>query len=662
MSDLCLGCANRRAADKAALNALFVPGLSAAQQAAVNRQAGELKAFRVTEEIAYTRPGGAQLQRRPLEHDWCGAQSDTNAGNYYFTDWLTTPTCPFFQPIGGGAPVAGNGKETTVAAGAPSRVVAPGTTVVAAPPLAAAPAPSAAPAALGPLGTAPSAAPSASPTPAKKEEWSLPLGTSYDLHAIAETTYKSALGVGSFVVDFKLDESSVRPSISGKGLAQTYLIFGGPGAGKTYYFKYLLSSLLDHPGKPGCLLLDPKGVLTPWLRDEVLAPIGRSKDLTVLEAGASHNAFNVLGRDLPSIELGRLLSEVVLAGASGIDEGWAVLISDLLEASAIVISAEEGFLTARQLLKDILYRADFKYQDGRHVKEYPIVLRARRVARTTKDVDVRIACDRITEFFESTEDRQRRFVRQIIERTLGELMSPDWQYLSSTKGDESVYSGIIHDHRVVTVAVGQSSPAFQRSMSTLVKSLFQQAVLSDLSHRQKADPTPFFIMACDEYAQAITEGQTGLVSDSRFFSLSREAGCMSLLALQSVATGRSRFPADMHDRWDGILGNVTVKMFMRVNDVETAEMGSKLAGTQHAFIPITSTGYSTQGASTTQAVTMLEHPRVPSWYLTNRMEQGLALIHGTLDGQSVPTSMFVRAPKAEDVAAAKAKLPTKLRS
>jgi hypothetical protein len=43
---------------------------------------------------------------------------------------------------------------------------------------------------------------------------------------------------------------------------------------------------------------------------------------------------------------------------------------------------------------------------------------------------------------------------------------------------------------------------------------------------------------------------------------------MSLLALQSVATGRSRFPASMHDRWDGILGNVMVKMFMRVNDVE----------------------------------------------------------------------------------------------
>jgi hypothetical protein len=403
--------------------------------------------------------------------------------------------------------------------------------------------------------------------------------------------------------------------------------------------------LLAHPRRPGCLLLDPKGVLTPWL-EGVLGKLGRGDDLTVLSAGADENAFNVLGRDLAPIELGRLLSEVVLAGAAGIDEGWSVLISDLLEAASVVISAEETEgLTARALLKDILYRARFTYKDGRELMEYPIVLRARRVGRKTRDVDVRIACDRIAEYFQSTEDRQRRFVRQIIERSLGELMSPDWQYLSSTTGDESVYSGIIHEGRVVTVAVGQSSPAFQRSMSTLVKSLFQQAVLSDLAHRAEGAPTPFFLLACDEYAQAITEGESGLVSDSRFFSLSREAGCMSLLALQSVATGRSRFPAAMQDRWAGILGNVTVKLFMRVNDVETAEMGSALAGSMHSFIPVLSQGLSAQGQSVTDAVTMLEHRRVPEWYLTNRMPQGYALVHGTLDGQSMPTSVFVRAPR-----------------
>jgi len=630
MSELCNGCVHRRLADRDAIDALKTTGVSAAQQAAMTRATANILTARRLEELAFERTSaGATLDRRPIDHDWCAAQSIMAEGRYHFCDWLTTMECPFFQPSAD--PLVAE----TVVSPAP---VAPPVATAADPGALAAPASTSTP----PAAPAPPIA--ASPSPAGAD-WSLPLGTAFELRAVARPSPGNSLGTGSFMVDYDLFESEGRPSIAGDGLAQTYLIFGGPGAGKTHYFKYLLSSLLAHPRRPGCLLLDPKGVLTPWL-SEVLRGMGRADDLTVLAAGATENAFNVLGRDLPSIEMGRLLSEVVLAGAAGIDEGWAVLISDLLEASSVVISAEEGQLTAQKLLKDILYRAKFTYQDGREVMEYPIVVRARRVGRRAKDVDVRIACDRIAEFFASTEDRQRRFVRQIIERSLGELMSPDWAYLSSTTGDESVYSGIVHDGRVVTVAVGQSSPAFQRSMSTLVKSLFQQAVLSDLSHRGAKDEKPFFILACDEYAQAITEGQTGLVSDSRFFSLSREAGCMSLLALQSVATGRSRFPAAMHDRWDGILGNVTVKLFMRVNDVETAEMGSALAGSMHSFIPVLSQQRSAQGLSATEAVTMLEHPRVPPWYLTNRMRQGEALIHGTLDGKSMPTSMFVKVPQA----------------
>ncbi len=486
--------------------------------------------------------------------------------------------------------------------------------------------------------------PATARAPAPTDGWALPLGSAYDLRAVSRAL--DSFGAGSFQVDYELKESTQQPAIRGDGLFQTYLIFGGPGAGKTYFFQYLLSSLLAHPRRPGCLLLDPKGVLTPWL-SEVLQQIGRSDDLTVLAAGASENAFNVLGDDLPPHELGRLLSEVVLAGAAGIDEGWQVLISDLLEAAAVVISADpKTHLTASSLLRDILYRRRFKYRDGSRKQEYPIVIRAARLGRETKDPDLRIASDRIAEYFSSTEPRQRRFVRQIIERSLGELMSRDWAYLSA-KDAGSVYSGIIDSGRVVTVAVGQGSPAFQRSMSTLVKSIFQQAVLADLSRRQEegsVDEPPFFILACDEYAQAITEGETGLVSDSRFFSLSRQAGCMSLLALQSVATGRSRFPAAMHDRWDGILGNATVKLFMRVNDVETAELGSALAGSQHSFIPVLSQQHSAQGPAVTQSTNMLEHRRVPPWYLTNRMEQGYALVHGTLDGRSAPTSVFVRVP------------------
>jgi hypothetical protein len=658
MSKLCEQCRHIRRADRAVLEDLARPAASASAQAAMNSLVGELTAAQRLEELAFKRQGGASLARRPLLHDWCAAQSQIKERDYFFCDWLQTPSCGQFQcrqpkagcercETGHGACAAGrNGiavREVPLpAAPQPKPAVSsvqPATArtaqakVVDGKPVAAkSPAAKpveAQPGAAKPLAARPTGAP-----------WSLPLGTAYDLWPTSRAM-DGSFRSGSFEIDYELHQVDQTPAIRGKGLAQTYLMFGGPGAGKTYYFQYLLEALLAHESRPGCLLLDPKGVLTPWL-SKVLKKIGRSDSLTVLKADADQNAFNVLGNDLAPNELGRLLSEVVLAGLTGIDEGWSVLVGDLMEAASVIISAEEP-LTATRLLGDILYRKTYRYPDGKVVPEYPVVIRARRVAKKTKNVDVRIACDRIADYFASTEPRQRRFVRQIIERTLGDLTSPKWNYLSKA-GDSSVYADIISRGRVVSVAVGQESPAFQRSMTTLLKAIFQQAVLADLSKRG-AGEKPFFILACDEYAQAVTEGETGLISDSRFFSLSREAGCLSLLALQSLATGRSRFDASMHDRWNGILGNVTVKFFMRVNDVETAEMGSALAGKRHSFVPVISQQQSAQGLSATEAVSMVEHARVPSWFLTNRLEQGYALVHGTLDGTSPPTTLFVRVPR-----------------
>ena len=110
----------------------------------------------------------------------------------------------------------------------------------------------------------------------------------------------------------------------------------------------------------------------------------------------SSTAINVLGNDLGPKELGRLLSEVVLAGSAGVDESWAVLIRNVLESASVVIAADDSIqLTARTLLRDILYRSKFKFRNGEEKMEYGIVWRAEKVGRHSKKVNVRIACDRI---------------------------------------------------------------------------------------------------------------------------------------------------------------------------------------------------------------------------------------------------------------------------
>ena len=148
------------------------------------------------------------------------------------------------------------------------------------------------------------------------------------------------------------------------------------------------------------------------------------------------------------------------------------------------------------------------------------------------------------------------------------------------------------------------------------------------------------ILACDEYAQIVTEGRSGLVSDARFFSLAREAGCMNLFALQSIATARSRFSQDMRDRWEGILGNVGIRFFMGLNDVETAELGSSLAGERDRVVKIANTTQSASGVSVAESNNMIKAAVVPHWFLTNRMPTGLVMVQGKLDGRSAPALGF----------------------
>src|SRR5215813_8900208 len=271
MAELCNRCRNQRLPDRSARESLSAPGGSASMQAALNELRNRLEVEKRQEDLVYRSQGRgvAALERRPVLHAWCVAQSKTREGLYHFCDWLKADTCSYFES----------------AESAPAPESKPATVVR-----------------ISPTSAAERTPPS---PPPKVEEWSLPLGAAYRLRAVSRPIDDGALGAGSFQIDYEAAKLDERPAISGAGLAQTYLIFGGPGAGKTYYFKHLLSSLLAHERRPGCLLLDPKGALTGCLKGS-LEKIGRSKDLFLIAAGANESAFNVLSPDFPPKELGRL--------------------------------------------------------------------------------------------------------------------------------------------------------------------------------------------------------------------------------------------------------------------------------------------------------------------------------------------------------------------
>jgi hypothetical protein len=413
--------------------------------------------------------------------------------------------------------------------------------------------------------------------------------------------------------------------IRGSGWFQSYLIFGGPGAGKTYLYTRLLAQVLSAPAAtpPGALILDPKGVLQSRVR-QLARDIGRSDDLTVIDGRNSDtgSAVNLLGCSaLRPRDLGRVVSEVVLAEAGALADGWQVFVSDLLESATVLIHAEQGLVTPAMLAGDLLQR------DA--AGDRLIVARARRLFGDPRP-EVQEAVQRLTSYFgEHTEERVRQFVRQVIEQTIGELKNERWASLSDPAG-LNIYDEMVSGRRILLLSIGQASPAFQRCLCSLVKALFQQTVLA--TEIPEGNDEQFRVLACDEYAQVATEGTSGLVSDSAFFSLSREYHCLSLLALQSAATGRSRFPGHLRDRWDAILGNIGAKIFMRLNDVETAQLASEHVGDRQILVPLDAISSGSTERGVTHNLATAQRRAVPHWVLTQVLRTGQALAIGTLDG------------------------------
>lgn len=544
----------------------------------------------------------APLSGVPQFTPWCAQRSDLVAGRYFFTD-NREGDCQWHEPTAGNAPRA--------------------VTAIASP-------------AVHPQREAPQ------PAPARKASLNEALlgDTVVDVRRVDRGTDEQS-------EDFEIKPAvGVRPpAISGKGFTQSYLLFGGPGAGKTTFFKYLLQQVLEHDARPGCLLLDPKASLCEWF-----TKLEHPQPALVVSP-SSTTGFNLFGLpgSIPPLELGTLLAEVVLAQAGDVGDGWQVLLNDLLQSAVVLLSsaqessdpARARLVTPRVLVDELLGTQQTRGQTTGTLQRLPkIQVTATKAWRDpATEPSRREAAARIREYAK-TEEKNKLFIRQLISNTLGALRDEEWRSLSDADGID-FYGSILEEGRRAIVAVGFSSPAFQRALTTIIKAVFQQHVLADLQARSSRND--FVVLACDEYAEIVTEGASGLVSDARFFSQAREAHCMSLLALQSIATGRSRFPASVRDRWDGIMGNVSGRLFMRLNDTATARAASDLVGRRQVVTRKTVLGIGPEGSTATDTYLSYERPEIPDWLFTSCLPTFHALAQGNFDGMSQLVT-FVRCP------------------
>jgi hypothetical protein len=121
------------------------------------------------------------------------------------------------------------------------------------------------------------------------------------------------------------------------------------------------------------------------------------------------------------------------------------------------------------------------------------------------------------------------------------------------------------------------NPGLARAIGVMLKMDFQRAVLNRIP-RIAAKPTQAWrpiVFICDEYQHFATVGENEPSGDEKFFTLSRQAKCIPIVATQSISSLRTTLPGET---WRTLLQTFRTKVFLALSDDFSAKIASELCG------------------------------------------------------------------------------------
>ena len=121
------------------------------------------------------------------------------------------------------------------------------------------------------------------------------------------------------------------------------------------------------------------------------------------------------------------------------------------------------------------------------------------------------------------------------------------------------------------------NPALARAVGVMLKQDFQRAVLARIP-RMAADPGRTWrdvVFVCDEYQHFATAGESDPGGDEKFFSLSRQARLVALVATQSISSLRSALPGES---WRTLLQTFRTRIFLTLADESSCRQASEACG------------------------------------------------------------------------------------
>ena len=122
-----------------------------------------------------------------------------------------------------------------------------------------------------------------------------------------------------------------------------------------------------------------------------------------------------------------------------------------------------------------------------------------------------------------------------------------------------------------------ANPALGRAIGVMLKQDFQRAVLARIPRmaQQPARAWRDIAFVCDEYQNFATAGESDPGGDEKFFSLSRQAHLVALVATQSISSLRSALPGES---WRTLLQTFRTRIFLTLADEASCRQASEVCG------------------------------------------------------------------------------------
>jgi hypothetical protein len=116
-----------------------------------------------------------------------------------------------------------------------------------------------------------------------------------------------------------------------------------------------------------------------------------------------------------------------------------------------------------------------------------------------------------------------------------------------------------------------------RILGTMLKLDFERAVLLRIPEieRKKQEYFRQVFLMCDEYQTFATVGESDPIGDEKFFSLSRQSKCVSIVATQSISSLKSTLSGESYRT---LLQTFRTKIFLALSDDFSTRFASELCG------------------------------------------------------------------------------------